>query len=377
VNLKKVLILEIKNGTVFRKNQPKSYKDSAMPQQLLPLIPTGATQISDMVSVYRNDQRWTYYVGTLPVYYHDSGDSRMFKLVTAQMIEAGLCRQIDIIRTFGVSKNSVIRAVNKLRQGGIEAFFKKRQGRKGGKVLTAKVLGRAQDLLDQGYNRRQVAQELGVKYDTLRKALKDGRLTESDKNEVSVSKSSRTTADMDAAQGLGVACTRTDERTLASLGRLVGASVDFQTCLDVPKAGVLCAIPALLSNGLFEGAEQMLGKVSGYYTVFHILLLLALMALCRIKTCEQLRGQAPGEFGKLLGLDRIPEVRCLRNKMQQLSTDDHAKKWAAHLSSYWMQQEPEAVGTLCIDGHVRLYHGNSKRRICSMKFRIMNRNWRR
>jgi len=338
------LILENKNGTVFWKKEPKNYKDRAMPQQLLPLIPTGATQISDLVSVYRDDQRWTYYVGTLPVYYHDSGDSRMFKLVTAQMIEAGLCRKIDIIRTFGVSKNSVIRSVSKLRQGGIEAFFKKRQGRKGGKVLTQTVLERAQQLLDQGHSPRQVADELSVKYDTFRKALKDGRLTKSDKHEVPISKSSRTTVDMDAAQGFGVGCTRTDERTLASLGQLVGASVDFQTCLDVPKAGVLCAIPALLSNGLFQGAEQMLGKVSGYYTVFHILLLLALMALCRIKICEQLRGQAPGEFGKLLGLDRVPEVRYLRKKIKQLSTDDHAEKWAAHLSSYWMQQEPEAVG---------------------------------
>jgi len=77
-----------------------------------------------MVSVHCGQQRWTYFVGTYPIYYHDSSDNRMFKLVTAQMIEAGLCRQIDIIRTFGVSKNSVIRAVNKLRRGGIEAFFK-------------------------------------------------------------------------------------------------------------------------------------------------------------------------------------------------------------------------------------------------------------
>jgi hypothetical protein len=38
------------------------------------------------------------------------------------------------------------------------------------------------------------------------------------------------------------------------------------------------------------------------------------MALCRIKTIEKFRGQPPGEFGKLIGLDRAPEVRCLREK---------------------------------------------------------------
>jgi preprotein translocase subunit SecG len=43
-------------------------------------------------------------------------------------------------------------------------------------------------------------------------------------------------------------------------------------------------------KGLFHGAEQFLGRVTGYYTIFHVLLLLALMALCRIKTTEKLRG---------------------------------------------------------------------------------------
>jgi hypothetical protein len=81
------------------------------------------------------------------------------------------------------------------------------------------------------------------------------------------------------------------------------------------------------------------------------------MALCRIKTTEKLRGQAPGEFGKLLGLDRAPEVRCLRQKMDELSAGQGSERWAAHLSKYWMEQDPESVGALYIDGHVRVYHG--------------------
>lgn len=64
-------------------------------------------------------------------------------------------------------------------------------------------------------------------------------------------------------------------------------------------------MPALLENDLLHGAELMLGEVGGYYRTFHILLLLAFMSLCRIKTVEKLRGYAPGEFGNLLGLDRI------------------------------------------------------------------------
>jgi hypothetical protein len=111
---------------------------------------------------------------------------------------------------------------------------------------------------------------------------------------------------------------------------MVGAVVCFDECLDVPKAGVLCALPALLANGLLNGAKQFLGQVKGYYTTFQVLILLAFMALCRIKTTEKLRRHAPGEFGKILGLDRAPEVRCLRQKMDQLSADQGSEQWAAH-----------------------------------------------
>jgi transposase len=328
-----------------------------MLQQILPLIPRGATQINGLVSVWRDEHCWTYFIGAHPIYSHKNTDQRMFRLVTSQLIESGACRQVDVIRTFGVSKRSVIRSVNKLRKDGAEAFFVQRRGRRGGKVLTSKVLEKAKGLLDQGYTRSDVSQELNVKYDTLRKAINDGRLLEPKHTETAITKSSRNVVDVAAAEGMGVACTRVEERVLASMGTLIGATVHFELCLDVPKAGVLCAIPALLANGLFNGAERFLGRVSGYYTIFHVLLLLALMALCRIKTTEKLRGHAPGEFGKLLGLDRIPEVRCLRNKMDELSAEDGTERWAAHLGKYWMNLEPESVGALYIDGHVRVYNG--------------------
>jgi hypothetical protein len=55
----------------------------------------------------------------------------------------------------------------------------------------------------------------------------------------------------------------------AAFGGREGAPVRFEPCLDVPNGGVLCALPALLANGLLEGAEQLLGAVKGYYTTFH------------------------------------------------------------------------------------------------------------
>jgi transposase len=332
-------------------------EEGGMTQLLLPIMSPGVTQINSMVSVWQDDDRWTYFLGAYPIYSHRVDDQRMFRLITAQLIESGACRQTEVIKAFGVSKSSVIRAQNKLRKGGSEAFFIDRRGRKSAPVLTPEVLDQAQSLLDKGLPRKEIAEELGVKYDTLRKAINDGRLEDKQRLESTTDKSTRSVVDAAAADGMGTACTRVEERTFAAFGVCEGAPVRFESCLDVPKGGVLCALPALLTNGLMEGAQQLLGAVKGYYTTFHILLLLAFMALCRIKTVEKIRGHAPGEFGKLLGLDRIPEVRCLRKKMDELSVGDTAEQWASHLSKHWMDTDTNSAGTLYIDGHVRIYHG--------------------
>jgi len=342
-----------------------------MPQALLPMIPDGASPISDRVSVVRQDDQWTYFVGLQPVFEHPADDRKAFRMFTAQLCCQGACSQAQIIRTFGVSKNSVIRSVQKFRQEGIEGFYRPRQGRSGS-VLTPAVLGRAQQLLDQGGTRREVADALGVHYDTVRKAIEHGRLREPappSSDEVvprptvgsspapASDKSSRSDADAAAGAEMGVACTRPCERVLAAIGMLPGgASMQFQACRDVSYGGVLCALPALAANGLLEHLET-LPVLSGYYMTLHVILLLAYMALCRIKAAEQLQFEPPGELGKLLGLDRIPEVRCLRKKLSELSQDQSPQRWAAILSQSWMEQQPELTGTLYVDGHVRLYHG--------------------
>ena len=344
-----------------------------MPQLILPLIPQGATAINQRVSVFRDEDSWTYFIGAYPVYWHRSGDQKTFRFVSSQLIQSGAARQMEIQRAFGVSKSSVIRSLKRLQRGGAGGFFSQRRGRRGGKVLTAEVLEKAQRLLDQGYCKADVAMELGVGYDTCRKAIHDGRLVERARQELKLTKSERSAVDAAAGEVIGVGCTRVPERVLASMGKLAGAVSRFETCMDVPKAGALCALPALLANGLLNGAKQFLGELKGYYTSVQVLLVLGLMALCRIKSAEKLRGHAPGEFGKLLGLDRAPEVRCLRQKMDELSAEDGAERWAAHLSAFWMQQDPEAVGALYIDGHVRIYHGGltqlprryvSRQRLC-------------
>ena len=365
---------------------PGTYQEEGtIPQALLPLIADGATRISDLISVARENDQWIYFCGAQPVFHHAESDSPSFRMFTAQLICQGACRQVEIVRAFGVSKNSVIRSVEKYRAGGAKAFYTPRATRRAS-VLTPEVSAQAQQLLGVGWSRREVAEHLNLKLDTLRKAIQQERLTEpgprgpaepaSEKAPApqppsATDKSTR--AVLDAAAEMGTACTRPDERVLAAFGLLDGAPIRFETCRDVPFGGVLCALPALEANGLFRHIHDCLAQLRGYYSTLHVIVLLAHMALCRIKTVEQLQYEPPGELGKLLGLDRVPEVRCLRHKLAALSIDDGPQKWAGVLSRDWLEAAPELAGALYVDGHVRLYHGSqtalpkryvSRQRLC-------------
>lgn len=158
---------------------------------------------------------------------------------------------------------------------------------------------------------------------------------------------------------LGVGTTRSLERFAAALGMLEKAEPCFEPADDIPNGGVLCALPALLALGLLRHAQSHFTLPKGFYPMESIFLLLAYLALGRVPSLEQLRYQAPGEWGKLLGFDRIPEVKTLREKIGILG-DDVARtaRWSGDLARDWMARDVEAAGVLLIDGHTRVYHGS-------------------
>ena len=147
------------------------------------------------------------------------------------------------------------------------------------------------------------------------------------------------------------------ERVAAAFGELKEARVEFSFDLDVRFGGVLFALPALLMNGLLRHSEKHFLLPKGFYGLSCIFILLAFMALARIKNIEGLRRCPPGDLGKLLGLDRVPEVRTLREKLTYLCEGGNVSEWSAELSRDWMAGNPELAGYLYVDGHVRVYHG--------------------
>lgn len=157
---------------------------------------------------------------------------------------------------------------------------------------------------------------------------------------------------------MGVGTTNVLARVAASVGELTAVEPVFQAVSDVPNGGVLLALPALLAIGLLHQAEKYFRLPKGYYGLESLFLILAFLALTRLPSLEQLRYCAPGEWGKLLGLDRIPEVRTVRGKLALLSDQEQINAWSAELCAHWMGESPEQASVLYVDGHVRVYHGH-------------------
>lgn len=157
---------------------------------------------------------------------------------------------------------------------------------------------------------------------------------------------------------LGIATTRYEDRMASAILGAGNAAVHFDAHEAVCGAGVLFLLPALLAQGLLKTKEVYNVPQNHYYGLESVILTLAFMALARIKNPEQLKQCKPGEIGKIIGLDRIPEVRCLRDKIKLLTQQKQAQKLNHLLIDHWYSNPSEAASFLYIDGHVRIYYGH-------------------
>jgi hypothetical protein len=149
--------------------------------------------------------------------------------------------------------------------------------------------------------------------------------------------------------------TRVEERLMCAMGLSDVAPIRFESCQSVPFGGVLLLLPFLLECGLMSYRGHYRQREGGYYNFDSLLLIIAIIYLCRIKSFEQIKNYSPGEMGKLVGYDRIPEVKTLRGMIAELTAQKCVGQWAAALSGSWICEENPQL--YYIDGHVQVYHG--------------------
>ncbi len=146
-----------------------------MPKPIQPIFAKGFTTISGQLAFECRDDTVTYYYGVMPVFSHDKNDIKTFHMISAQFYINGNASQADIARATGIPLITLKRAVKTYREGGPKAFYQEPK-RGGPRVLTPDVVDQAENLFDNGKDVGEVAEELGLKKDTLQKAIKSGRV---------------------------------------------------------------------------------------------------------------------------------------------------------------------------------------------------------
>jgi len=165
----------------------------------------------------------------------------------------------------------------------------------------------------------------------------------------------RSLEDLQSASGLGMGATRAEERLMCAFGFSAGACIVFEKCQSIAKGGVMLLLPFLLECGLLSYCNHFHQRLKGYYNFDNLFIIIAFIYLLRIKSFEQVKHHSPGELGKLVGYDRIPEVNTLRGMVHEITAQKRTDQWAASLAKTWIEEEePELY---YIDGHVQVYHG--------------------
>ena len=168
-------------------------------------------------------------------------------------------------------------------------------------------------------------------------------------------------------------CPGTGSGALARWGLLgEGAEPVFIPGARYPLAGLLLALPALEATGLLEAAREVYGRLrDGYYGLTATLLTLVFLALAGEPRAEGATRVPPAALGRVLGLDRAPEVKTIRRKLGELAAAGQAADLIMALARHHAGTRPEALGFSYADGHARVYCGTpnvQKTHVARLKF---------
>jgi prepilin-type processing-associated H-X9-DG protein len=119
-------------------------------------------------------------------------------------------------------------------------------------------------------------------------------------------------------------------------------------------------------TGLLPVAGEVFPPMrKGFYGLRATLLMGVFLALLREPRAEAATRIRPADLGRVLGLDRAPEVKTLRRKLSELAGYGRGALLQAALGRHHATARPDAVGFLYLDGHVRVYTGTRELRSIS------------
>jgi Transposase protein len=312
-------------------------------------------------------------VSAIVLAHYDVADRAAEAHAMVSLVEQGLADQNDVARCFACTARTVRRHQRRFEEAGLAALGRLRGYPAGRKRLSTSRQDLVQRLKANGHSQREIARRIGVSEKAVRKLLKRLGWKSNSAVQAEIPFPESPAANRPADPKLSAFCVsaekvllsqdldpsnRCADQLLARLGLLEDAPPLFGSAAAVPRAGVLLAIPVLVVSGVFDCAQKVYGSLGpAFYGLRTSLLTLLLMALWRIKRPENLKEYSPQSLGRVLGLDRAPEVKTLRRKLASLAAVGRAAQFGDALAQRRVALRGKAMGFLYVDGHVRVYHG--------------------
>ncbi|MBU4286464.1 MAG: helix-turn-helix domain-containing protein [Verrucomicrobia bacterium] len=353
--------------------------------------PEGVTFINARCLTRTQDGHRVVIVAGVIIAQYTLGDRMAEAYAMVSLIDQGWATQTEVARAFGHSTRSVRRYHQRFEDDGLSALGRGRGYPKGHPRLPVSRTRQVTRLKGCGISNCQIATRMGVTEKAIRNILHRIGWTQSERAEMALplecesachnvsasslaghaplsppamltsdSKLSAFSSDdlpLVPSMDLDPSDRRFD-RLMAYLGLLDDAAPIFRSGTAIPGAGVLLAMPALVASGVIECAHEVYGSIGpAFFGLRTTIVALVLMALLRIKRPEYLKEHPPDTLGRILGLDRAPEVKTLRRKLKRLAEFGRSTRFGRALAEHRVAARGAMMGFLYVDGHVRVYHG--------------------
>jgi prepilin-type processing-associated H-X9-DG protein len=314
--------------------------------QPLPLAPVGSKPVGPGVALLENDEGGVVSIWGMVSAFWDAGDVAGRRLAAVTLTRTKAATRAEICAGFEIDDNTLRRWSHQFDVGGVGGLVPDRPGPRGPSKLSETLAAEIRALRSEGQSLRTVAEATGVSTDTVRRACAGLPGTKA------------------AAAGdlvpLARPAPRDGERALARMGLLSGAEPVITEGASLPAAGSLLIVPALAVTGLLDAfASAYTSTRAAFYSLRSLVLALVFCALLGEPRAEGLTRVSPADLGRLIGLDRAPEVGTMRRRMDELAGMRRSGEVIGDLARHHAAAHPDQMGVLYLDGHVRAYHGGS------------------
>ena len=328
-------------------------------QQLLPLTPAGAALIGDATALLTDEDGGRVFIRGELCFVWDAGDDLGRRLAAVQLVRIKAATAIQVAGAFGVTTVTLWRWRKELDTAGAQGLAQDKRGPKGPSRLTPDVVADIRSRRRGGASLRAIATAVGVSTFSVRRALPQPTPEPATSTEQPQPGPRTDLPVLPAPAG------RDAERAAARWGKLPHADPVFAPAARVPLAGLLLAIPALEATSLLSCAAMVFGSLrNGFYGLDTMLLEGVLRALAGEPRAEGATRIDPHALGRILGLDRGPEVKTIRRNITALAGTGRAEELLAAMAAAHVarldKSDPDLLAVFYVDGHVRAYHGGRK-----------------